>query len=126
MPTQDLNELDSEQQRRLEVLATNTRKLRDLKMDSLTFLKMEVSGDYARTMNKIIFNNYMDECTKELLSRPLQLPPVKEEQEAPLYGMIQMERNAESKDFTEIFKDFCFNSLYINLLYVPYPIYGMD
>jgi len=112
MPTQDLNELDSEQQRRLEILATNTRKLREGKME-LTPLKLEVSNDYYRTMNKIIFDKYLDVCSEDLLDQKLRLPPIKEEREAPEYGMIQLERNKDSKDFTEIFKDFCFHSLYI-------------
>ncbi len=43
----------------------------------------------------------------------LHIEMVKEEREAPEYGMIQLERNKDSKDFTEIFKDFCFHSLYI-------------
>jgi len=112
MPTQDLNELDSEQRKRLEILTTNTKKLREAKID-LTPLLMEVNNDYARTMNRIIFDKYHEECSTELLPANLRLPPKEEEQEAPLYGMIQLPHNKESKDFTEIFKDFCFNSLYI-------------
>ena len=113
MSTQDMNKLDSKHQRRLEVLATNTRKLRGLNMDALASLKMEVNDDYARTMNKIIFDKYMEDCTKEFGNIHLELPPTKTDQRAPAFGMIQMDRNAESKDLTEIFKDFCYNSLYV-------------
>lgn len=56
MPIQDLNDLDAEQKRRLEML-TRTKKLEGI---DPTPLLMDVSYEYSRTMNKIIFDKYLD------------------------------------------------------------------
>jgi len=53
----DLPELDQEQKRRLESMA-KTKKLKDI---DCTNLLMEVGYDYSRTMNKIIFNKFLEE-----------------------------------------------------------------
>jgi len=97
-----------------------------------TALIMEVNNDYLRTMNKIIFDKYLEEAIKEedeLFPHKLMLPEKQEEKIAPDFGMIPLERTKgakeiwmynykeinyeEPKDFTEIFKDFCFSSLFI-------------
>ena len=57
MPLQDLSELDTEQKKRLESLA-KTKKLETLET---TALIIEVNNDYSRTMNKIIFDKYLEE-----------------------------------------------------------------
>ena len=47
---------------------------------------MEVNNDYLRTMNKIIFDAYLEEAIKEedeLYPHNLHLPPVHEKPEAP-------------------------------------------
>lgn len=110
MPTNDLNELEYTQRRRIEQLALNTDRLKNAKVD-LEELTEEVNQDSFRAMNRIVFNKYLDEAPGEILSHGLVLPP-KEEEEVPYYGMIQLERGRQSKDFTEIFKDFCFSTLY--------------
>ena len=93
---------------------------------------MEVNNDYLRTMNKIIFDRYLEEANKEeddLFPIHLNLPPPEEEKIVPELGMVQLERHKgakemwmynfkeisyeEPKDFTETFKDFCFSSLFI-------------
>ena len=113
MPIQDLNDLDTEQKQRLQHLATNTKALNDAKPDMVQ-LTMEVGGDFNRTMNKIIFDKYLEEEEEgDVKLDNLRLPPREEEKEAPYLGMIPLERNTDSKDFTEIFKEFCFASLYI-------------
>lgn len=128
MPTQDLSELDTEQKRRLEHLAKNKK----LESVETTQLLMEVNQDYLRTMNKIIFDNYLENTLKEedeSYPHHLNLPPVEAEKLVPYYGMEQLERHKgakeiwmynykeiyeeEPKDFTETFKDFCFSSLFI-------------
>ena len=113
MPIQDLNDLDTEQKQRLQNLALSTKALKE-KPDMVN-LTMEVSGDFSRTMNKIIFDKYIEEeeDDKDLTLNHLRLPSQIKNKEAPYLGMIPLERNAHSKDFTEIFKDFCFSSLYI-------------
>ena len=85
-----------------------------------------------RTMNKIIFDKYLQEHTEVddlLYPKHLRLPQKFEDEEAPYYGMMPLERQngakliwmynyrdifyEEPKDFTETFKDFCFSSLFI-------------
>lgn len=77
-------------------------------------LIIEVNHDYARTMNKIIFDKYLEENPDNQKELGLTLPPPENEnKEAPEYGIVQVERDNKSKDFTEIFKRFCFKSLFI-------------
>jgi dynein heavy chain len=123
----DLPELDQEQKKRLENMSKN-KKLKDMES---TALIMEVGYDYNRTMNKIIFNNYLNRATKiDADNLPdLTLPPLQQKKETPFYGMIELERakgnsktliivgkepiTEDAKDFTETFKNFCFHSLFI-------------
>lgn len=120
----DLPELDQEQKRRLENMA-KTKKLKDMEC---TGLLMEVGYDYSRTMNKIIFNKFLEEGNEEIESLRLKLPQ-KEEKEVREFGMIQFEKTGaegkeiviygktptleDAKDFDETFKSFCFHSLFI-------------
>ena len=88
MPTQDLNELDTEQKKRLEAMA-KTKKLESMEK---TTLLMSVYHDYHRTMNKIIFNTFLEAHPEELDSDDLfpvrlELPPVIEK-EVKYYGMV--------------------------------------
>ena len=95
-----------------------------------TALTLEVNSDFGRTMNKIIFDRYLEEQKEdELFPSYLQLPPPPPPKEVPYFGMMELERTkgvkeksmyrydeityAEGKDFTETFKDFCFASLFI-------------
>jgi len=113
MPVKDLSEITPEQEMRIEKLATDTRTLRDLKFD-LRNLREEAEKNYARTMNKIIFDKYMIEHSKDLLPQRLELPQnTQETEEAPYYGLIQLPKSKETKEFTEAFKDFCLKSLFI-------------
>ena len=68
----------------------------------------EVDNDYSRTMNKIIFDKYMYSGIEEYIPLNLRLPPIEKDVPAPEYGMIIIERDDKSRDFTEIFKKFCF------------------
>jgi dynein heavy chain len=84
--------LDSEQKKRLELLA-KTKKMESLET---TALIIEVNNDYARTMNKIIFERYLDE-TNELddphFPKHLNLPSRADtEKETPYFGMQTLER----------------------------------
>jgi len=58
MPKDDLNDLDQEQKKRLEELTKNTSKL---KQEDLSDLLGQIDDDYSRTMNKIIFDKYLEE-----------------------------------------------------------------
>ncbi len=115
MPVKDLSEITPEQEMRIEKLATDTRTLRDLKFD-LRSLREEAEKNYARTMNKIIFDKYMMDHSKDLLPQRLELPAdaqTQETPEAPYFGLIQLPKSKETKEFTEAFKDFCLKSLFI-------------
>ena len=85
MPTQDLNDLDAEQTRRLENL-TKTKNLANDNAETTTLL-LEVGHDYARTMNKIIFDKYLEENENNAISNieifpiTLELPQNDEEKE---------------------------------------------
>jgi dynein heavy chain len=57
MPLHDLSELDTEQKKRIEALA-KTKKLENMETTALT---LEVNSDFGRTMNKIIFDRYLEE-----------------------------------------------------------------
>ena len=57
MPITDLSELDSEKKKRLEHLS----KTKQLKGAEVTPLLIEINNDYARTMNKIIFDKYLED-----------------------------------------------------------------
>lgn len=56
MPVQELPELDSEQVSRIIYMVTNNRFLRPRNPDTSAILN-EVNMDFARTMNKIIFDH---------------------------------------------------------------------
>lgn len=59
-----------------------------------TNLIIEIDNDYARTMNKIIFDRYLEEnseLTDELYPAHLILPE-EEEKETPYFGMMPLER----------------------------------
>ena len=57
MPVQDLSELDTEQKKRIADLAKTT-KIEDL---DTTALIADVNLDFSRTMNKIIFDKFMED-----------------------------------------------------------------
>lgn len=125
MPTQDLNEIDYEQKTRLVTYAQNSKALQESKALNAEELTNEANQEYSRTMNKIIFNEYFDDANKDLVPFELNIGEDHIE-EVSYYGMINIPKanvTTESKevgyiypntrDFTEIFKEFCFSSLFI-------------
>jgi dynein heavy chain len=58
MPTDDVPPLTVEQVNRVLGFALNSRKLRDKLMDTSQFIS-EINIEYARTMNKIVFDDSM-------------------------------------------------------------------
>ena len=58
MPTEDVPPLTVEQVNRVLGFALNSRKLRDKLMDTSQFIS-EINIEYARTMNKIVFDDSM-------------------------------------------------------------------
>lgn len=81
-------------------------------------LIQEVNNDYTRTMNKIIFDKFLEDNENEdIFPEPLLLPKNEVEQVSPYFGMQQISQNkkeaymtnhkeifyGEQKDFTDIF-----------------------
>jgi dynein heavy chain, axonemal len=65
-----------------------------------TPLIMEVNNDYCRTMNKIIFNKYMEEADPnedDLYPKNLVLPPEEKKPEPPYLGIMPLERHKGTK-----------------------------
>ena len=83
MPIDEIPPLSNQSRENICQLALNTKKLRDSRL-SIEERLGEIALDYARTMNKIVFNlNLQDESQRELFSF-LNLPE-KKETEIPWY-----------------------------------------
>lgn len=64
--------------------------------------------DFAKSMNKIIFDKHMkDKAGSELIMSNLTMPPEPETKGSPYYGLI----NIPPHNFPEQFSQFCFNTL---------------
>ena len=109
MPTEEINTLDSDQKIRLTNKASSSKKMtRNINPENSQLIN-EVTLDFARTMNKIIFDKHMKENGKDLIANDLNLPPPEPPKPAPEFGMVQIPEH----DFPEQFSNFCFNSLFI-------------
>ena len=110
MPSDDLIGITSDQKRRIELLALNTDKLRSTKVE-LGDLSNEANQYYYNTMNQIVFDKYLQQAPAEVLAHNLTMAP-KEQISVPKYGMIQLERDHNSKDFSALFKEFSNSTIY--------------
>ena len=130
MPTDDLQELDSEQTNRIQNMA---QKGHSANSQSVTNMMNEVNKNYSRTMNKEILHKAIfedkedqdDTPGKELINVDLKFPEQTTDlvykssltegvdsnfnKECPYFAMIPI----PAHDFPKKFSDFCFNSLYI-------------
>ena len=105
MPTEEIHTLDSDQKIRLVSKATNVKYMNKSLNPENSPLVYEVCLDFARTMNKIIYERYgTDNDLKNEVKNALPF-----DAEVPEYGMVQIPRH----EFPEQFSNFCFNSLYI-------------
>jgi len=107
MPTNKIPEIDNEKVNRILGMTQNTKQLRGKSSSDTTTLLNEVNFDFAKTMNKIIFDKHIEQNGPNLISGPLTLPEKEEEKEAPYYGMIIIPPH----NFAEQFSNFCFNSI---------------
>ncbi|OMJ85153.1 hypothetical protein SteCoe_13621 [Stentor coeruleus] len=105
MPTEEIHTLDSDQKIRLVTKATNVKYMNKSINPENSPLVYEVCLDFARTMNKIIFEKHSND--RELIDLVKKSSP--HSTEVPEYGMVQIPRH----EFPEQFSNFCFNSLYI-------------
>lgn len=75
----------------------------------MTAIILEVNSDFARTMNKIILNSYVEmmrenksidnEEVQEFLSS-LELPPPEKKKTVPEFGMMELERKKGIKEIS--------------------------
>ena len=111
MPTQDLSTLDSEQVLRVLAMAHGKKTAPAKQSQSDVQLLSEINLDFARTMNKIIFDKYISENqdSTAILATKLKLPPKKEITEARYMGQVEI----PTYNFADMFSAYCFNTLHI-------------
>jgi len=109
MPTDEISPLETEQVNRILLLALNTKKLRQSALDTSSLLK-EVNIDYARSMNKIIFDKNLNDPEEGQLRNQLNLNAITQDlkREVPYFGVATIPFH----DFSRHFSDFCFHSFY--------------
>ncbi|KAG1679690.1 hypothetical protein FOA52_006209 [Chlamydomonas sp. UWO 241] len=109
MPLDDLPPLTSEQINRMLGFALNSKRLRDKLMDTSQLIS-EVNMEYARTMNKVIFDETLKRgssgCPAPLVALP-EVFPADARRPAPSHGTVQL----PSYDFPQTFSEFSFRSL---------------
>jgi len=106
MPTEEIPELSNEQTSKMINQATNIRSFNKGELVDPKSLVNEINEEFARTMNKIIFDKHMNSTRKELVGGSLMLPP-KNKPIRKYYGMI----NTPEHNFPEIFAAFGFESI---------------
>eukprot|EP00163_Fabomonas_tropica_P031149 TRINITY_DN730_c1_g1_i7.p1 TRINITY_DN730_c1_g1~~TRINITY_DN730_c1_g1_i7.p1 ORF type:complete len:4213 (+),score=1156.03 TRINITY_DN730_c1_g1_i7:1002-12641(+) len=105
MPTDEIPPLDSTQIKRIMSSALNVKRLKGKRLDTSMLVK-EINKDYARTMNKIIFDmNYKDPNQADLFDS-LALPPLPEDEDVPEFGTVRI----PDHNFPEQFSEFTFHS----------------
>jgi len=72
-------------------MTQNSKALRGKSSADTTTLLNEVNVDFAKTMNKIIFDKHISGKNNNLITGKLDLPPVPEAQESPYFGMIKIQ-----------------------------------
>ncbi|CAK83095.1 unnamed protein product (macronuclear) [Paramecium tetraurelia] len=113
----DLSELDNEQKKRIEQNA-KTKKLEAMET---TQLLLEVNMDFQRTMNKIIFDKYLDDEQQDENYPKLRLPAKERKKDVRYYGWMEleaskgvMEKWIKPLTFDELNKNFGFSTLYVS------------
>ena len=75
MPTHQIPEIDNEKVNIILSLTQNTKSLRGKSSSDTTSLLSEVNFEFAKTMNKIIFDKHLKEKGNELITGNLKMPP---------------------------------------------------
>ena len=107
MPTHQIPEIDNNEVNRILGMTQNTKQLRGKSSSDTTTLLSEVNFEFAKTMNKIIFDKHLKTNGPGLITGPLAMPEEKVKAETPYYGMIDIPPH----NFPEQFSNFCFNSI---------------
>lgn len=88
-------------------MTQNTKALRGKSSSDTTTLLSEVNFEFAKTMNKIVFDKHLKERGNELITGNLKLPAKPPAKKTPYFGMITIPPH----NFPEQFSQFCFNTL---------------
>eukprot|EP00736_Rhodelphis_marinus_P006943 Rmarinus@m.24609 len=105
MPTDEISGLGQEQVQRILASAMNTEALTDRSIDTSALIN-EINIDYARTMNKIIFDHNLKDPAQRELFESLELPPADAKKVVPWSGVVPTPEH----DFPEQFSEFTFYS----------------
>lgn len=109
MPKHQIPEVEVDQVNRVLSMTQNSKALRGKSSADTTTLLNEVNVDFAKTMNKIIFDKHISGKNNNLITGKLELPPIPEAQEPPYFGMIKIPPH----NFPKQFSKFCFRTLQI-------------
>lgn len=108
MPINEIPTLDFNQISRI-LLMTASGKLTNKVNNNNNELIEEVNLDFARTMNKLIFDKHLRTNDKDLINDELEINMDLEIKKVPYNGMIK----TPDHDFPEQFSKFCYYSLYL-------------
>lgn len=90
MPTHQIPEIDNEEVNRILSMTQNTKALWGKYSSDTTTLLSEVNFEFAKTMNKIIFDKHIREKGNELITGSLRLPPKADAKLTTFFGMISI------------------------------------
>ena len=105
MPTDEIPELSNEQITKMITQAMTARSFRGKSRLDTQSLINEVNTDFAKIMNKIIFDRHIASTGKEIIGGTLMLPPP-ESKKSRYYGMI----DTADHDFKRIKNKFALES----------------
>lgn len=127
MPQDETGDIVDWSIRKIVSNAKNIRKLRESTVLEVGREMDDVNNLYKRTMNKILFNKFLEEGgdKSSILPNKLILPELNKDAEiSPELGMLEMNRAAytyepkgesysypSSKDFNEVFQEFCLETV---------------
>jgi dynein heavy chain len=90
-------------------MTQNSKGLRGKSSSDTTTLLNEVNIDFAKTMNKIIFDKHLGTSGNNLITGELSLPETPKEKDTPYFGMITIPPH----NFPKQFSKYCCKTLQI-------------
>jgi dynein heavy chain len=109
MPSEELGQLDAEQISRVLARAMSTKEMQRNDFDTSTLLN-EINVDFARTMNKIIFDaNLSTQSNREMYNQLSMNEIVKDTPPVPQKGVVDV----ATYDLEQRFKVFVFHSFLV-------------
>ena len=106
MPVDDLPEPDSEQQNRILAMAI---PLKEVATPESNQIMNDIKLEYARTMNKIIYDKLISSGDPNLIHYNLIMPPDDKGKQTKYHAMLQIEDNQFATNLSQFF----FNTLLI-------------